>query len=174
VNKGTYSAAVVVPLVNMENGINLLFTKRSASLREHAGEISFPGGKIETGEKPFDAAIREMHEEIDASVSIFFTDLEPVFTIVSSHNVIPFVCGINNSKFKLNEEVEKIYFLSMKDFLSCKPKTDILKYGRFKIQSYAWDFDKFYVWGVTGRILFSFRKKLTDLQFKNLVYNKMG
>lgn len=61
---GFRAAAVLVPVLDRPGGPSLLFTRRSASLPHHRGEISFPGGGIEAGEGPVEAAIREAHEEI--------------------------------------------------------------------------------------------------------------
>ena len=58
-------AAVLVPLVARDDGYTVLLTQRAASLRDHAGQISFPGGRIEvTDHSPEHAAMREAREEI--------------------------------------------------------------------------------------------------------------
>jgi 8-oxo-dGTP pyrophosphatase MutT (NUDIX family) len=68
-------AAVLVPLVCRDSGLTVLFTERTASLRQHAGEVSFPGGAIESDDADaVAAALRETEEEtgIDpASVDVF-------------------------------------------------------------------------------------------------------
>lgn len=57
-------AAVLVPLVMRPDGVTVLLTQRTAHLNDHAGQISFPGGKIETTDaSPAAAAIRETEEE---------------------------------------------------------------------------------------------------------------
>jgi 8-oxo-dGTP pyrophosphatase MutT (NUDIX family) len=59
------SAAVLVPIVNRSDGLAVLFTERSADLPDHAGQISFPGGRVEPGDLDVDAAaLRETEEEI--------------------------------------------------------------------------------------------------------------
>src|ERR1017187_8461832 len=58
-------AAVLVPLVNRAGGLAVLLTQRSADLPDHAGQISFPGGRIEAEDvDPGAAALREADEEI--------------------------------------------------------------------------------------------------------------
>lgn len=58
-------AAVLVPLVARDEGVQVLLTQRASHLHDHAGQISFPGGRIEeTDESPVHAALREAEEEI--------------------------------------------------------------------------------------------------------------
>jgi 8-oxo-dGTP pyrophosphatase MutT (NUDIX family) len=59
-------AAVLVPLVERDGDLTVLLTQRAATLKDHAGQISFPGGRIEPGRchDPWRAALREAHEEI--------------------------------------------------------------------------------------------------------------
>jgi 8-oxo-dGTP pyrophosphatase MutT (NUDIX family) len=58
-------AAVLIPLVDRPSGLTVLLTQRASHLTNHAGQISFPGGRIEsTDTGPLAAALRETHEEI--------------------------------------------------------------------------------------------------------------
>src|SRR5215467_14797198 len=58
-------AAVLVPVVKRENGLTVLFTRRTAHLHDHAGQISFPGGRSEPADADAaETAIREAQEEI--------------------------------------------------------------------------------------------------------------
>src|SRR5215469_3962268 len=58
-------AAVLVPLVEREEGLTVLLTQRASQLKNHAGQISFPGGRIEPDDASEGAAaLREAHEEI--------------------------------------------------------------------------------------------------------------
>ena len=62
-------AAVLVPLVDRPEGLTCLLTQRSAHLTNHPGQVSFPGGRIEaTDAGPWEAALRETHEEIGLPV----------------------------------------------------------------------------------------------------------
>jgi 8-oxo-dGTP pyrophosphatase MutT (NUDIX family) len=56
--------AVLVPLVEGPEGLSVLYEVRAASLRRQPGEICFPGGKAERGERPEDCALRETYEEL--------------------------------------------------------------------------------------------------------------
>jgi 8-oxo-dGTP pyrophosphatase MutT (NUDIX family) len=58
-------AAVLVPLIDRPEGMTVLLTRRTDHLTDHAGQVSFPGGRIEPGDAgPIDAALRETAEEI--------------------------------------------------------------------------------------------------------------
>jgi 8-oxo-dGTP pyrophosphatase MutT (NUDIX family) len=59
------AAAVLVPIIDRPEGLTVLLTTRASHLRHHAGQISFPGGRIEpTDQGPVEAALREAEEEI--------------------------------------------------------------------------------------------------------------
>ena len=67
-------AAVLVPLVEHEAGVTVVFTRRSDTLRAHTGQIAFPGGRSDPGETPWVTALREAQEEIG---------LDPAFVTVA-------------------------------------------------------------------------------------------
>lgn len=59
------SAAVLVPIVTRESGLTILLTQRTAHLRDHAGQVSFPGGRCEPCDvTPVATALREAQEEV--------------------------------------------------------------------------------------------------------------
>ncbi len=57
------AAAVLVPLVDRAEGMTVLLTRRTDHLHDHAGQVSFPGGRVEGGETAVEAALRETEEE---------------------------------------------------------------------------------------------------------------
>ena len=61
---GFAEAAVLVPLHELDGAPAVLLTRRREDLRRHAGQISFPGGRLDPGEAALHAALREAHEEI--------------------------------------------------------------------------------------------------------------
>jgi len=65
---GRRHAAVAVVVVDSVDGPGIVLTKRSARLRAHAGQWALPGGRLDPGESPEDAALRELHEELGLHV----------------------------------------------------------------------------------------------------------
>jgi len=57
-------ASVLLALLERPSGPTVLFTERAAHLKDHAGQVSLPGGRIAAGESTADAALREAHEEV--------------------------------------------------------------------------------------------------------------
>lgn len=86
-------AAVLIPLVQHKTGLNLLLTRRSDHLRDHAGQISFPGGRVEPEDDgPIATALRETEEEIGLSREyIHVIGQLPVYSTVTAFQVTPVV-----------------------------------------------------------------------------------
>ncbi len=87
------AAAVLVPLVARQDGLRVLLTRRTDHLRDHAGQISFPGGRVDPGEvDPVETALREAREEIGLDARhIEVIGSLPVYTTVTSYTVTPVV-----------------------------------------------------------------------------------
>ena len=63
-NQTYKSAAVLVPIIDRDGEANVLLTQRTENLSSHSGQVAFPGGKIDEGESPEEAALREAWEEV--------------------------------------------------------------------------------------------------------------
>jgi 8-oxo-dGTP pyrophosphatase MutT (NUDIX family) len=90
------ASAVLIVLVDGERGAEVLLTKRSEALRQHAGEISFPGGRLDPGENDVEAALREADEEVglrpdDVTV---VGRLSALSTVVSRSYIMPVVATV--------------------------------------------------------------------------------
>jgi 8-oxo-dGTP pyrophosphatase MutT (NUDIX family) len=86
-------AAVLVPLVQRDNGLHVLLTRRTDHLRDHAGQISFPGGRSEPEEgSPEATALREAQEEVGLDPRrVEVIGQMPVYTTVTGYVVTPVV-----------------------------------------------------------------------------------
>ncbi|MCU1400987.1 MAG: putative hydrolase, partial [Acidimicrobiales bacterium] len=86
-------SAVLIALVDGPRGVEVLLTKRSKALRNHSGEISFPGGRIDPGETPVETALREAREEVglDPQLVTVRGQLSNLSTVVSRSYIVPIV-----------------------------------------------------------------------------------
>jgi 8-oxo-dGTP pyrophosphatase MutT (NUDIX family) len=150
-------AAVLIPLVPNGGGWNLLFSRRSANLAAHSGQIAFPGGGVEIGEPLEAAAIREAHEEvgIGAEQIELIGRLDDLVTN-SGFLVAPFV-GIVGERVEYvlqASEVEEVFEVPLEALLT--PDQPEVRYVAFRGKSYPAYFyrhERHEIWGLTGRIL---------------------
>ena len=150
-------AAVLVPLVPNASGWSLLFSRRSANLAAHSGQIAFPGGGVENGEPLEAAAIREAREEVGiASERIELIGRLDDLVTHSGFLVAPFV-GIIDERVDYvlqASEVEEVFEVPIEALLS--PNQPEVRYVPFRSKSYPAYFyrhQQHEIWGLTGRIL---------------------
>jgi 8-oxo-dGTP pyrophosphatase MutT (NUDIX family) len=86
-------AAVLVPLFEADGQARVLLTRRTTTMRHHQGDVAFPGGRVDEGEAPRDAALREAQEEIglEPSAVEIMGELDRLTTVVSRFVIVPFV-----------------------------------------------------------------------------------
>ncbi len=91
------AASVLVPLVQRDDGLHVLLTRRSSALRDHAGQISFPGGRAETFDADaVDTALRETEEEVGlARAHVEVIGSLPPYTTVTHYVVTPVVALVH-------------------------------------------------------------------------------
>jgi 8-oxo-dGTP pyrophosphatase MutT (NUDIX family) len=91
-------SAVLIALVEGPDGAEVLLTRRSMEMRNHRGEISFPGGRLDPGETPVQTALREAHEEVglDPSAPTVIGELAHLNTIVSRSYIVPIVSVLDH------------------------------------------------------------------------------
>jgi 8-oxo-dGTP pyrophosphatase MutT (NUDIX family) len=152
------AAAVLVPFVQRPRGLQVLFTRRNETLRQHAGQISFPGGGIEAGDADaVAAALRETEEEtgiMPALVEPFgFLDC---FDTVSGYCVTP-VAGFVDAGYALRlqeAEVDEAFEVPL-DFLldpASLRREHLLWRGRER-DVFAFEWQGRRIWGATAAIL---------------------
>ena len=160
---GTRLASVLVIIHGAEPKV--LMTKKSEILKIHAGEISFPGGKLDkTDEDLLYAALRETKEEIDVQIKPeqVIGQLKPVRTLNSGFTITPFVAVVDElQNLKQNFEVESILHIPIIPFL--KTLEDDPDPNHKSIQEmHIFKFNQYIIWGASARIL----KQIVDI-FKN-------
>lgn len=153
-------ASVLLPLISGENGLSLLLTQRTAHLTDHAGQISFPGGRAEeTDDSAIETALREAEEEIGLRrrhVEVIGT--LPEYFTGTGYRITP-VVSIIQPPFELqadSSEVAEIFEVPL-SFLM-----DGSNHQRRIVDSpgesgrrifYAMPFDRYFIWGATAGIL---------------------
>ncbi|HVI50036.1 MAG TPA: CoA pyrophosphatase [Candidatus Sulfotelmatobacter sp.] len=152
-------AAVLVPLVRRDTGLTVLLTQRTAHLANHAGQISFPGGRMETEDRDATAAaLRETEEEIglDRGHVDVVGFLDPYVTI-TGFSVTP-VVGLVSPPFDLaldSFEVAEAFEVPLSFFLD---RTNHQRHFRTTPQGqkrYYWamPYQERYIWGATAGML---------------------
>ena len=156
-------ASVLVPLIERGAGLNLLLTRRAARLRHHPGQIAFPGGKQDPGDRTaLAAALREAREEIGLEPGqVRILGRFDSHETVTHFTVTPFV-GLVDPEFAPiadRREVDEIFEV---------PLGFVLDPANFQIHGRRWQgawrryyvvpFGPHYIWGATARIL----KTLSD------------
>ncbi len=154
-------AAVLCPLFIEDATLKMLFIKRSQTVRNHKGEISFPGGVKDLQDNSLKTTcIRETDEEIGVSeqdITIFGT-LDEVNTS-TGFLVSPFVGTIPHPyNFKLSlDEVDSLICLAVNDFLEPDNEIDFYYFnGRQLTPQRAFKIDGNTIWGATAKIMGQF------------------
>lgn len=155
-------AAVLMPLVDRSQGLTVLFTRRTAHLRSHAGQISFPGGRSEPQDaSPAETALRETREEIglDASRVEVLGFLPSQYTTRSGFIVTP-VVGAVRPPFELRpdkSEVDEVFEVPLAFLMdpANHRQGSIVVEGETR-HFHAIPYDDYYIWGVTAGILMHF------------------
>ncbi len=161
-------AAVLIPLLYIDESLNILFTKRSQEVEHHKGEISFPGGTLDdTDSSLLDCALRECHEEIglhpeDIQIIGLLDDFR---TIVTHFVVTPYVGHIPYPyPFQISAyEIDELIIIPIHSLLD---PSNYARKDKMGADEHSYHLDYFYyqehtIWGATGFIL---------KQFLELVY----
>ena len=115
------SAVLVLVADDADGNAGVLLTRRSTALRNHAGQISFPGGRLDPGETEIAAALREAHEEVglDPAAVEIIGELDHLSTIVSRSHIVP-VVGRAVDQLSLasaSPEVERVMWVPLAEFV---------------------------------------------------------
>ena len=159
------NSAVLVPLIEGGDGVEIILTIRSNDLPSHAGQISFPGGKVEIEDKsPVDTAYREAYEEIGLSKDhIEKLGYLEVATTGTNFMILPVVAQIalNFSPQINRNEVQDIINLPL-EFIENKKNLRFTdkEFNGIRKSFYLYEYKEYSIWGATARILKSLSERL--------------
>jgi 8-oxo-dGTP pyrophosphatase MutT (NUDIX family) len=151
-------SAVLIALVDGESGPEVLLTRRSMHLRNHRGEISFPGGRLDPGETPVETALREAHEEVglDPALATVVGELAHLNTIVSRSYIVPIV-SVLADRPELEPRTGEV------DRVLWTPVSELVRPGTYRMERWGeppldrplhfFELDDETVWGATAHML---------------------
>ncbi len=158
-------AAVLIPIIERSAGLRVLFTRRADHLARHAGQVSFPGGRLDEGDDDeVAAALRETEEEVGLSRT-FVTVLGELdrYETGTGFAIHPFV-GLVREGFELKidkAEVAEAFEVPLSFLMdpgNHEPRTATWQ-GRER-RFYGMTYDGHYIWGATAGILINLYERL--------------
>jgi 8-oxo-dGTP pyrophosphatase MutT (NUDIX family) len=172
--KGIIQAAVFFPLVQRPSGLSVLFTRRASHLYDHAGQISFPGGRIEPRDlSAAAAALRETEEEIGvASEFIQLIGTQPSFLTSTRFTMKP-VIGFIRPGFTITPdetEVAEVFEVPLSVLMDVSQhrlhRANLPDGGHRFYFSITWQ--SYFIWGATAALIRNFYHYLAAAQAKLL------
>jgi 8-oxo-dGTP pyrophosphatase MutT (NUDIX family) len=159
---GARLSAVLVPLIETDGGPSVVLTRRAQHLRNHRGEVSFPGGRVENNESILDAALREAEEEIRLSRQLVqpLGTLEPLATVVSNSFITPVVGTVSPLPQLVPDrgEVERIFTVPLHELVRVDTyRNEMWRVDRInpneEMSIHFFELDDETIWGATARML---------------------
>lgn len=160
-------AAVLVPLVAHDDALSMLLTRRTDHLQHHPGQISFPGGRVESGDaSPLGTALRETEEEIGLDADrIEMLGALPDYYTGTGFRITPLV-GLVRPPFKLkldSFEVAEAFEVPFEHFLDpANHQRHSMMYQGHMRHFHAMPYHQYYIWGATAGIIMSLYRLLAD------------
>jgi 8-oxo-dGTP pyrophosphatase MutT (NUDIX family) len=160
-------AGVLLPIIERRSGLNLILTKRSSTIRNHPGQIAFPGGRVDPSDSGhIAAALREADEEIGLPPCLVEVLGElPTHETVSNYTMHPVVGWVTQNFTPRLEEAEVSEIFEV-------PLAHVLDRANYSIQSRIWrrqarqfytvPYGPYYIWGATARVLRAFAEKVSQ------------
>ncbi len=159
--KGARPAAVVFILYRQAGLWMVPFVRRRADLRDHPGQVALPGGSAEAGESAWEAAQREVAEEIGVPVGrlVPLGAGDPIYAAVSNFSVVPFVAHLPDpvESFVHDErELDGVLAIPLDRLLDDSAWLQSDEPWRFRYLAH----EESVVWGLTERIVYGLAPKL--------------
>lgn len=164
------NSSVLLLLFKQNGKLYTCLTKRSPGMKNHPGQISLPGGKIEAGESPEVAALREAQEEvgIDPAGVLLLGRLSEVYVQVSGYKIYPLVGWMDyQPDFVLNpDEAERVVLFPLEvAWLDQQIKNYPVQTSTGLLNVPCFEFDDEVIWGATAMILAEFLDLLNQPVF---------
>ena len=156
-------AAVLLLVVNQVQGPTVLFTRRAISLADHAGQVSFPGGRVEEGDlSPAHAALREAEEEVGLEAGCVEVVGElPHYLTSSGFRVHPIV-GWAEPPIKVApdpQEVSEVFEVPLAFLLDARNhRRESTFYRGEPREFWSMPWEGRYIWGATAGMLVTFQR----------------
>ncbi|MFU8804162.1 MAG: NUDIX hydrolase [Bradymonadaceae bacterium] len=160
-------AAVLIPLTQIEDEIHVVFTRRSHDMREHSGEVSFPGGRADACDETLvHTALRESHEEIQlepSAVNIYGALVQ--MPTITGYSVTTFV-GEFAQPYELvanPEEISTIFSVSLQALADeTIHRIEEREYAGIVYPLHFYEVEGHVIWGATGYMVHLFLDYLTS------------
>jgi 8-oxo-dGTP pyrophosphatase MutT (NUDIX family) len=158
IEPGSRHSAVLVALFDGPDGAEVVLTRRSRHLNSHKGEVSFPGGRLDLGETPVQAALREAYEEValDPTTVTIVGELDHVATNRSRNLIVPVVGTMPGapSLHAATVEVDRVFTVPLAHLLA----EDVYREERWgepavEVAINIFEVPGETVWGATARML---------------------
>ena len=158
-------AAVLVPLVVHEDGLNVMLTKRTDHLNNHGGQISFPGGRVDDSDRDaLHTALRETEEE----VGLHSKDIEIIGEldeyIVGTGYLVNPIIGVIEPPFELTPhegEVAEVFEAPLEFLITPENmKRHAREFEGIKRHYFAITWEEYFIWGATAGMLRNLSQRL--------------
>jgi len=161
---GYQPAAVLIGLAQRAEGLSVILTRRADTLRRHAGQIAFPGGRSEPGEASWRTALREAHEEIGLQAEqVELVGLSTPFRLQTGYDVTP-VVGFVDSRFEPNADPTEVAEVFEAPFMFLMNPANRVRRLREQPEPPRWHYaitwgDRV-IWGATAAMLIALHDRL--------------
>jgi 8-oxo-dGTP pyrophosphatase MutT (NUDIX family) len=160
-------ASVLLALLERADGPTVLFTERAAHLKDHAGQISLPGGRLAAGETPAEAALREAYEEVGlAPATVDVVGLLDGFVTGSGFTIVPVVGVVGDPGFVAvpdPREVAAVFEVPL-DVVLDRTAMGVGYFERHgsRLLTYELHYGGRRIWGATAAVLRNFQDVIFD------------